>query len=69
MQLERLFILITQEYETIAFEDLCMDESKHRATIAFLPYAARWEKDGKGKLPNTPLYHQVLTRLHVGFSK
>jgi hypothetical protein len=30
-----------------------MGLQKFRATIAFLPYAARWKENGTGELPNT----------------
>jgi len=48
-----------------------MGESKHKATIAFLPYAARREKDGEGKPSNTskhtPPCRQILTK-HLAIS-
>jgi len=53
VQLEQLFTAIIQQYETIAPRDLRIDISKREATIAFIPYAARREKGGEGKLLNT----------------
>ena len=47
--------MIIQEYERIgaASEDLSKEVSKLKATIAFLPYAARQEENGLGKSSNT----------------
>jgi len=46
-------MLMVKQYETISPQILRTDEHKLKATIAFLPYAARQEENGSGELPNT----------------
>jgi hypothetical protein len=43
---------MVEKYETLSHQDIRMDERKSKAIIAFLPYAARQEKNGTGELSN-----------------